>query len=365
MLEYFAYKKMKKHRAEKEAARAAEGNSKGKDKEVSSSPSSPRPSHRATRSSSIPSTQLQSESTLSDGNGERQVLTEREAEYFERLTSEAGSVVDDDEGPPPPLPPRIRTPSLYWESDEDERSHKNGKTSSKDRAGSDREHRDHRKDKKDKDKSGSNRLSVLIRKATKRGSSSRLAVPGSSSDVADADREKHDLNRVLEDLNLSARNNKVISMSKESAVLMQRFTQVFKDLVNGVPTAYNDLVSLFNDGDKILAKSYDKLPSSMKKLVTSLPSKLTNSLAPELLAVAAESQGIKATDVGIKTLLEPQNLQELVAKPGAVVGMLKAIMNALKLRWPAFIGSSVLWSVALFCKIPTFPDPDDVSLERS
>ena len=47
-------------------------------------------------------------------------------------------------------------------------------------------------------------------------------------------------------------------------------------------------------------------------------------------------------------LLLPSNLQELITKPGAIVTMLKAIMNALKLRWPAFIGTNVIWSVAIF-----------------
>lgn len=99
------------------------------------------------------------------------------------------------------------------------------------------------------------------------------------------------------------------------------------------------------------------LTGEQKKLVTNLPTKLTSTLAPELLAVAAESQGLRDVDAsqgGIKDqamkLLIPKNMSELITKPGAVVGMLKAIMNALKLRWPAFIGTNVIWSVALFCK---------------
>jgi hypothetical protein len=43
-------------------------------------------------------------------------------------------------------------------------------------------------------------------------------------------------------------------------------------------------------------------------------------------------------------------LKDLVTKPGAVVSLLKAIMNALKLRWPAFMGTNVLLSLALFGK---------------
>ncbi len=53
-------------------------------------------------------------------------------------------------------------------------------------------------------------------------------------------------------------------------------------------------------------------------------------------------------------MLMPKNLAELVTKPGAVIGMLKSIMNALKLRWPAFIGTNVIWSLALFCECAAF-----------
>jgi len=78
------------------------------------------------------------------------------------------------------------------------------------------------------------------------------------------------------------------------------------------------------------------------------------------LAVAAEAQGLSAAGVstsnagggGIagaaKRMMTPSGLKELVTKPGAVVSMLKYIMNVLKVRWPAFLGTSVLWSLGLF-----------------
>jgi len=144
-----------------------------------------------------------------------------------------------------------------------------------------------------------------------------------------------------------------------------KFTVVLKDLVNGVPTAYDDLVDLLNDSDGTLAKSYDSLPSFLQKLVTQLPSKLTTTLAPELLAVATEAQafsgagGVAGAEFGAaaaaggiggaaKSFLKISTLKDLVTKPGAVVSMLKYIMNALKLRWPAFMGTNVLLSLGLF-----------------
>jgi hypothetical protein len=86
-----------------------------------------------------------------------------------------------------------------------------------------------------------------------------------------------------------------------------------------------------------------------------LPEKVTGNFAPEIMLAAAHAQGIKAEKGnGLKDqagkIFMPKNIMELVTKPGAIIGMLKAIVNALRLRWPAFIGMNVIWSVALFCK---------------
>jgi len=162
---------------------------------------------------------------------------------------------------------------------------------------------------------------------------------------------------VLDDLNLAAVNNRAFSISKESQQLVQKFTLVLKDLVNGVPTAYDDLVHLLDDSQTTLSKSYEQLPGFLQKMIKSLPTKLTSTLAPEMLAVAAESQGLgkpgpyKGGGLGAaakKAGIKVPDLKDLVTKPGAVVGLLRAIMNVLKLRWPAFIGTNVLWSLALF-----------------
>lgn len=93
-----------------------------------------------------------------------------------------------------------------------------------------------------------------------------------------------------------------------------------------------------------------------------MPNKLTSTLAPELLAVAAEAQALHGGEAaaaaaggGIggaaKSFLKISSLKDLVTKPGAVVSLLKAIMNALKLRWPAFMGTNVLLSLGLFGKL--------------
>lgn len=319
MLEFIAYRKFKKNKDQKKAEREKLQNAK--DEAAKARPKSP------AASSTAP--------------GPGPVLTDDDELFFERLTSEGG--YQDEDGKRPPLPPRGNTPDISWESDTDDaRKNEAAVVDGKGKG----------KDSTDEEKKGG-RFSFFVRKASKRDSlqPTNLAVPH-----AEEEREKDDISRILDDLNLSARNNKTFSLSKDSAELVGSFTVVLKDLVNGVPTAAGDLRKLLEDHDGTLAKNYEKLPKSMQKIVTTLPTKLTGSLAPELLAVAAESQGLRAAggEGGIKAqaknLLLPKSLSDLVTKPGAIVSMLKAIMNVLKTRWPAFIGTNVIWSIALFCE---------------
>lgn len=336
MLEYFTYKKLKKSKAEKErraeerkvASPRAEPDN---DTKVISSPSK---AEAPSAPSKLPEEQIATP-----------LLNDDDERFLERLTTPGD---DDDDGAAPPLPPRVSTPELTWDSD----SESFVKAAPKPTAETEPE----------SSKSAGkkpNRLSILFTRAKKKDSESEVAPTNLSVPDSEAEREKRDLTRVLDDLNLSAKNNTAFSLSAESTELVRRFTLILKDLVNGVPTAVNDLTSLLDDSEGKLAKNYEKLPKSLKKLVTQLPEKLSSSLAPELLAVAAEAQGLGKADAAAKggglkgtakRFFLPKNLAEMVTKPGAIVGMLRGIMNALKLRWPAFIGTNVLWSVALFRK---------------
>ncbi|KLU86131.1 hypothetical protein MAPG_05150 [Magnaporthiopsis poae ATCC 64411] len=362
MLEYFAYKKVKKHQAKKKEQETAERLAKdGAAASPSSIPASPGGVPRVV------------EPGPSDAHTVEPLLKEEDEHFLRLLTSGSHPAsgqrhgdggYDDDGGPRPPLPPRIKTPEIGWDSDADSFLVK-GK--GKGKAGGEMALVEKPKDGeaggggKFTDRIG-RRISVLVRRQPSRkhhqqqpdvhptGAKEQLGVPD-----ADAERERDDLTRVLNDLNLSAQNNRAFSLSPQSAELVGRFTLVLKDLVNGVPTAANDLKLLVEDPDGHLAKNFDRLPSSMRKLVETLPDKVTATMAPELMRAAAESQGLKHDDDskgGLKDtamrLLMPSNLQELVTKPSAIVGMLKAIMNALKLRWPAFIGTNVMWSLAIF-----------------
>lgn len=346
MLEYLSYKKFKKNKADKVEKDAAD---KGKGKEPEHVKPEPGESSAAAIPS-VPTVTTPTVATPATPAAPAQILDDDEQRFLERLTSSSAHDDEADDGPKPALPPRVKTPDLTWDSDSE--SFRNPETATATATAT------ATKEGGDKDKSKiSNRLSILLRKAGRKHSSSdnkqQLTVP-----APEADRETDDLTRVLDDLNLSAQNNKAFSLSTESTELLRKFTLVLKDLVNGVPTAVNDLTSLLDDPDGHLASNYEKLPKSLKKLVTQLPDKLSSTLAPELLAVAAEAQGMGKEDAaataagGIagaaKRMLSPKNIKDLVTKPGAIVSMLKAIMNALKARWPAFMGTNVIWSLALF-----------------
>jgi len=213
---------------------------------------------------------------------------------------------------------------------------------------------------KDKSKDKTNRWSFLQRLPTKKGKEKSEDTNGLVK-PKEVSKEEQDITIALDKLNLAAQGNSAFSLSKETQALVQKFTLVLKDLINGVPTAYDDLVKLLEDAGPQLQKQYTKLPGFLQKLVKSLPQKLTSNLAPELLAAAAEGQAVGAsagkTGLGAtaaKAGMRIPSLKELVMKPGMVATLLRSIMNVLKLRWPAFIGTNALWSVGLFVLLFVF-----------
>lgn len=170
-----------------------------------------------------------------------------------------------------------------------------------------------------------------------------------------------DMTDILERLNLSSDNNHVFSINDETQDLLRRFKLVFKDLVNGVPTAYNDLESLLTNGNKQLQQSYSQLPGFVQKLIEKLPEKLAKTFGPEALAAASEQTGTSSASAGNMGKAAAAagkvgiSLKELVGNPAAIAGMLRSIMSFLKARFPAAMGMNALWSLALFStSVPTF-----------
>ncbi|KAI8633302.1 hypothetical protein F5Y19DRAFT_295703 [Xylariaceae sp. FL1651] len=357
MLEYFSSKKSKKNREEKTDKQKSE-----KEKEVVpgiAKGEAPAKSEAAPTPSS-PKIISKPDDTSREATP---ILDHEDEEFLERLTSPDAGAHDDaeEDEDPPPLPPRVKTPVIDIDSDASSMISKDEDKTDKKGKGKDKgKEKEKEKPRSSGDKPKrfsfvtnlSRNISMRRKPAASGLKPDHLAVPSTS----EASHEKKDMARVLDDLNLSAQNNKAFSLSAESAEMVRKFTQVLKDLVNGVPTAYGDLVKLLDDRDGILARNYEKLPKSLKKLVAQLPEKLTSTLAPELLVAAAEAQGLHAAEEGgkgglkgaAKKFLTPGSLHDLVTKPGAVVGLLKGIVNALKTRFPAFVGTNVLWSLAVF-----------------
>lgn len=181
-------------------------------------------------------------------------------------------------------------------------------------------------------------------------------------------KENKELTEVLDQLNLSAVNNRVFSFSKESEALLAKFTQILKDIINGVPTAYNDLEKLFTDYDAQLKKMYGGLPPFLQNMVKSLPAKLTATLGPELLAAGAEKPGFDAKAAGagaskgkkskIPGLPAIPSLKSLVTAQGAVATALKSIVNFLKFRFPMLAtGTNLIMSLAVFRTSLSLPYP--------
>ncbi|TEA21787.1 hypothetical protein C8034_v005415 [Colletotrichum sidae] len=359
MLEYFGYKQFKKYKTEKdakEAVAALREQSESSPTTTTHPASRPSPSRRQTSSRSL-SPAGSAATDRSRAGGPAPVLDRKDEDFFRRILSDADAEDSDDEHLRPPLPPRSKTPEYTWESDDSRLTagSNSAKAAAAAAAAAAAPGTAPRKAATDTKKPG--KIALLLAKARGDDRDKQLAPPKPAAVPADeAAREKDELSRVLDDLNLSARNNKAIPLSAESSELVRQFTLALKDLVNGVPTAVDDIKNLVEDRDGTINKSFDKLPGGMKKLVTNLPDKFTASLGPEVLAAAAKSQGMHAADFSAeegvkgaaKKMFTPSSVADLVTKPGAVVGMLKAIVNALKLRWPAFIGTNAIISVALF-----------------
>ncbi|KAL2136757.1 hypothetical protein VTI74DRAFT_1798 [Chaetomium olivicolor] len=292
--------------------------------------------------------------TSSDGGKREPLLDDEDEQFLERLVSNS----DDDDGPPPPLPPRPKTPDLTWDSDSESFRLANTECTTEQPVPPPLGASMVTPKKK-------NRLSQLFRRKPS-STSNTLTVPFATTTVPaeEADREWADLNRVLSRLGLGIETTTDSSSSKKSdskirsaaltasaevQSLLRQFVVVLKDIMHGAPTAVDDLVRLLDGRNDALKRGFEKLPDSMQRLVTQLPKKLTSSLGPEVLAAAAEAHGLKKDpNEGLAKFLTPKNLGDLVMTPAIVKSMLKAIVNALKMRWPAFVGTNVLWSAAVF-----------------
>ncbi|RPA94705.1 hypothetical protein L873DRAFT_1405076 [Choiromyces venosus 120613-1] len=168
-------------------------------------------------------------------------------------------------------------------------------------------------------------------------------------EVKEEKSEEDELRRALDGLNLAAKGGRAFSISPETAQLLDRFTQILKDLVNGVPTAYNDLVELLESSSKTLEETFSSLPSFLQKIIKTLPEKMRDNMRPGLLRAVAATTPAAAAE--IEKLSSIPTLKEMVTKPGLLMGILKSMINLLKTKFPmALGGANLAISMGLFRK---------------
>ncbi|KAF2473104.1 uncharacterized protein BDR25DRAFT_257264 [Lindgomyces ingoldianus] len=298
------------------------------------------------------------------------VLDEADEKFLERLAA----LAVEPEGTPPPLPDRPVTLTSGEKSKETETTSdvdadadvKQKKSimsyfalaQAKFKHSGEKEH-------KDKVRSDKGKHKVTDKDRQKVADDLHSAAEATKSfEEKETEKEKEDITVILDQLNLAAVNNRVFSFSKESQELLDKFKLVLKDIVNGAPTAYNDLEKLLTDSENQLKNMYGGLPPFLQNLVKSLPAKITAALGPEILAAQAEKPGFdakqhaSASGFGKRSRskkLKVPSLKSLVSAEGAVATMLKTILNFLKFRFPALMtGTNVLMSLAVFLLLFVF-----------
>ncbi|KAG9556038.1 hypothetical protein KCU71_g10461, partial [Aureobasidium melanogenum] len=187
------------------------------------------------------------------------------------------------------------------------------------------------------------------------------------------EQDEREVSVLLDRLNLSAINNRVFSFSDQSQRLYSEFTLILKDIVNGAPTAWEDLETLLKENEKHLEQMFKNMPPFVQTLVKSLPAKFASSMGPEIMAMAGEKPGndlkkqMEAASTAStsasaanpylkkKQKRKVPNIKDLASSKGTVTSMLTNIVNFLKVRFPAFVtGTNVVMSLAVFILLFVF-----------
>ena len=205
---------------------------------------------------------------------------------------------------------------------------------------------------------------------------------GTVNEEATKDQQEREVGVLLDNLNLSSINNRVFAFSAETQKIYERFAQCLKDIINGVPTAYEDMDKLMKEAGPKIEAQFQSMPPFVQTLVKSLPMRIGSTLGPEFLAAASKKPGADmnarlaaasqpgAADSGINlaststTVTEKAEdgtekkkkrripgLKSLVGEKSAVATMLRSCVSFLQTRFP-FLASSanVAMSLAVFSK---------------
>ena len=202
---------------------------------------------------------------------------------------------------------------------------------------------------------------------------------GTINEDATKEQEEREVSVLLDNLNLSSINNRVFAFSAETQKIYERFAQCLKDIINGGPTAYEDMDKLMKEAGPKLEAQFKNMPPFVQMLVKSLPMRLGSTLGPELMAAASEKPGAdmksrlaaasqpgaadsginlasttateKAEDGTVKKKRRIPGLKSLVGEKSAVATMLRSCMNFLQTRFPFLVSTTnVAMSLAVFSK---------------
>jgi hypothetical protein len=206
---------------------------------------------------------------------------------------------------------------------------------------------------------------------------------GTVNEEATKEQQEREVSVLLDNLNLSSINNRVFAFSAETQKIYERFAQCLKDIINGAPTAYEDMDKLMREAGPKIEAQFQSMPPFVQTLVKALPMRIGSTLGPELLAAASEKPGADmksrlaaasqpgAADAGInlastatststaekkedgtqKQKRRIPGLKSLVGEKSAVATMLRSCVNFLQTRFP-FLASTtnVAMSLAVFSK---------------
>ncbi|CAE6438745.1 hypothetical protein ACGC1H_006951 [Rhizoctonia solani] len=190
-------------------------------------------------------------------------------------------------------------------------------------------------------------------------------------------KEQRDLAEVLDSLDMQAGQQGIAFTTPGTRALLQKFTQIIKDVINGVPTAYNDLIEFFESSSTQLSKEWNSLPSSFQKLIRSLPLGIPPDVFTAMTAAAVpvaasgeqsstESAPKASAGLGSKlnpmsmftktnpktgaksaTLPHPGQVKDLLGTGGGIATILRSIVTFLKTRFPMLAGTNALMSMGI------------------
>lgn len=220
----------------------------------------------------------------------------------------------------------------------------------------------HRQRSKDRQQTADTLSQAATAIKNRSSSPSPTRTPTASDPEAEAKAEQKEVTNILSSLNLSTLNNRAVGISNDTQKLLERFNQVLKDIVNGVPTAYDDLEKLLTERQGQLDKLYGTLPPWLQGLVKTIPVKVYAAMAPQLAAAVAAGEGAESQgkDEGRKgkkkkSKFRIPTVKDLVGQKGMVAGMLRSIISFLSARFPLLLtGTNVIVSIAVFVLLFVF-----------